>query len=98
MDITPAAIGLGLTTRQWPPRATALEIGVNGQTQLLPRGMVMDTSNNAYVLTLSGMTIVSLTSATGQTPIFNATGVVNRASGSRLISPGSLLVIRGTNL
>jgi uncharacterized protein (TIGR03437 family) len=98
MDISPAQLGLPNGTRQWPPRAIALEIGVNNQAQLLPRGMVTDASNNAYLLTVSGLTIVSLTSATGQTPSFSAAGVVNRASGARLLSPGSLIRIQGANL
>jgi uncharacterized protein (TIGR03437 family) len=98
MDINLAQIGVGLNARQWPPRATALELGINNQTVLLPRGMVTDNSNNAYLLTLSGLTVVSLTASTGQAPSFTATGVINRASGTRLISPGSLIIIRGSNL
>jgi len=98
MDITPAQLGLTTGTRQWPPRITALEIGVNNQTQLLPRGIVTDSSNNAYVLTVSGLTVVSLTSPTGQAPQFSALNVVNRAAGTRLLSPGSLIYISGSNL
>ena len=98
MDISPAQIGLANGTRQWPPRITALELGVNNQTQLLPRGMATDNSNNAYLLTFSGLSIVSLSSATGQTPSFNANGVVNSASKARLVSPGSLITILGSNL
>jgi uncharacterized protein (TIGR03437 family) len=75
-----------------------LEIGVNNQTQLLPRGIVTDNNNNAYLMTVSGLTVVSLTPAGGQTPSFNVTGVVNRASGTRLLSPGSLIYINGSNL
>jgi uncharacterized protein (TIGR03437 family) len=98
MDITPATTGLPNGTRQWPPRAVALEIGVNNQTQLVPRGIATDNGNNAYILTVSGLTVVSLTTSAGQTPLFSATGVVNKASGSRLVSPGSLVTIRGSNL
>jgi uncharacterized protein (TIGR03437 family) len=98
MDITPATLGLPNGTRQWPPRAVALELGVNNQSQLVPRGIVLDSSNNAYLLTVSGLTVVSLSSSTGLTPAFSGAGVVNRASGSRLFSPGSLIMIRGSNL
>jgi uncharacterized protein (TIGR03437 family) len=98
MDIAPALIGLPNGTRQWPPRITALELGVNNQTQLLPRGMVMDAANNAYLLTLSGLTVVSLTSATGAAPSFSAAGVINTASRTRQLSPGSLVTIQGNNL
>src|SRR5262249_34973068 len=90
MDITPAQLGSPIGTRQWPPRTTALEIGVINQTQLLPRGIVTDSSNNAYLMTVSGLTVVSLTSSPGQTPSFTATDVVNRARDSRPGAPGSL--------
>ncbi len=96
MDITPAATGVG--TRQWPPRATALELGQNGQTQLLPRGMAADGSNNTYLLSLSGLSIVSLAASSGQTPSFQASGVVNSPSQTGPVSAGALISIRGTNL
>jgi uncharacterized protein (TIGR03437 family) len=98
MDITPAQLGLPIGTRQWPPRITALEIGVNNQTQLLPRGIAMDNSSNAYLLTVSGLTVVSMSPATGQSPSFSAANVLNKASRTRLISPGSLITIAGSNL
>ena len=94
MDITPAATG----TRQWPPRQTALELGINNQTELLPRGMAADSSNNVYALTFSGLSVVSVTPATGPVPSFTANGVVNSASKARLVSPGSLVTINGSNL
>src|SRR5436309_7560208 len=63
MDISPAQSGAtptpGNGPRQWPPRVTALEIGVNNQTQILPHGLVFDGSNNVYVLTMSGLTAVT---------------------------------------
>src|SRR5262249_8489630 len=37
LDINLAAIGQGTTPRLWPPRAVALELGVNNQVQLLRR-------------------------------------------------------------
>ncbi|MBI2822107.1 MAG: hypothetical protein HYX74_07760 [Acidobacteria bacterium] len=98
IDISPAQIGTVTGTRQWPPRTTALELGVNNQTQLLPRGMAMDSSNNAYLLTFSGLSIVSLRAAAGRTPSFQASGVVNSASGTRPVSPGTLITIFGSNL
>src|SRR5438876_1883844 len=99
MDISPAQIGIATGTRQWPPRTTALELGVNNQTQLLPRGMATDSSNNAYLLTFSGLSIVSLTAAAGRPPSFQASGVVNGASRtSGPLSPGSRITIFGANL
>jgi uncharacterized protein (TIGR03437 family) len=98
MDISPAQIGTATGTRQWPPRVTALELGVNNQTQLLPRGMAMDQSNNAYLLTFSGLSVVSLTPAAGRVPSFQAGGVVNFASRTGPVSPGSVISIFGSNL
>ncbi len=99
MDISPAQIGAPNGNRQWPPRATALELGVNNQTQLLARGMAMDSSNNAYLLTVSGLSVVSLSPAAGRAPSFTANGVVNMASKRPgPVSPGSLITILGSNL
>jgi len=98
IDISPAQIATATGTRQWPPRTTALELGVNNQTQLLPRGMATDGSNNAYLLTFSGLSIVSLTAAAGRTPSFQASGVVNSPSRTGPVSPGSLITIFGSNL
>lgn len=96
LDITPAATGVG--ARQWPPRATALELGQNGQTQLLPRGLATDAGNNTYLLSLSGLSIVSLAASGGQNPSFQASGVVNSPSRTGPVSAGALISIRGTNL
>ena len=98
MDISPALVGTPGGARQWPPRVTALELGTINQTQLLPRGIVTDTSNTAYVLTYSGLSVVSLMPAAGRVPSFQAGGVVNTASRTRPVSPGTLISIFGTNL
>lgn len=100
MDITPSSIGLTTgTPRQWPPRSVAMELGVTGQTQLLPRGVILDSSNSVYLLSLSGFSIMSLGSAGGQqVPSFTARGVVNTASRKQQLAPGSLVSILGTNL
>lgn len=98
MDITPAQIGTANGTRQWPPRTTALELGVANQTQLLPRALTSDGNNNTYVLTFSGLSVISLKSAAGKVPVFQANGVVNGASRTPGVSPGSLITIFGSNL
>lgn len=95
LDISPALVGVANGNRQWPPRAVALELGVNNQTQLLRRGMVVN-NNNAYVLTYSGLSIVSLTPPAGRVPLLS--GVVNGASRTASVSPGSLITISGVNL
>jgi uncharacterized protein (TIGR03437 family) len=97
LDISPALVGTPTGTRQWPPRTTALELGVNNQTQLLRRGMVTS-GTNAYILTFSGLSIVSLTPPGGRTPLISSGGVVNSASRTATLSPGSLITILGSNL
>jgi len=98
LDITPAQVGVPTGTRQWPPRPTALELGTNNQTQLLPRGLAADSNNNVYLLTYSGLTIVSLTPAAGRIPTFSAGGVVNSPSRTGPVSAGALISIIGNNL
>ncbi|MBI4474982.1 MAG: hypothetical protein HY646_20110, partial [Acidobacteria bacterium] len=99
MDITPAAVGNTTGPRQWPTRVTALELGPNNQTTLLPRGITLDNNNNAYVLTFSGLSIVSLLPSIGRTPTFTAAGVVNSPSRTGpAVSPGALITINGSNL
>jgi uncharacterized protein (TIGR03437 family) len=99
MDISPSNIGLTTgTPRQWPPRAVALELGVTGQTQILPHGLIADSSNSIYYLSLSGVSIMSLTSSGGRAPSFTSSGVVNTASRKARFAPGSLVTILGTNL
>jgi uncharacterized protein (TIGR03437 family) len=96
MDFTPNSIGIG--TRQWPPRVVTLELGVTGQTQLPTHGMLADTSNNVYMLTLSGLSVVSVTPAVGRAPSFSAANVVNTPSRSGRLSAGGLISILGSNL
>jgi uncharacterized protein (TIGR03437 family) len=72
-----------------------------GTTQALPRAMVFDTpTGNAYMLTTSGLSIMSLTVASGAAPSFTANGVVNGGSflPQNSVAPGSLISIFGTNL
>jgi uncharacterized protein (TIGR03437 family) len=97
MDITASATQ-PTGVRQWPPASVTREIGVTGQTQILPHGMVTDASGNVYLLTVSGLTAVSLTPAGGRTPSFSASGVVNTASRKASLSPGALISIFGNNL
>ena len=100
MDINLAQIGQPNANppRQWPPRVTALEIGVNNQTQILPHSIVVDGNNNVYLLTFSGLTVVSMTPSGGRVPSFAPGNVLNSASRTRQVSPGSLITILGTNL
>ncbi len=73
----------------------------NGTTQALPRAITFDSpTGNAYMLTTSGMSIMSLTVASGAVPSFTANGVVNGASFApqNSVAPGSLISIFGSNL
>ncbi len=100
MDINlQGATAIGAGTRLWPPRPTALELGLNNNTVLLQRGMLTDAGgNNTYLLTYSGLSVVSLAVSTGRTPIFAANGVVSSVNRTNRVSPGSLISILGTNL
>jgi uncharacterized protein (TIGR03437 family) len=98
MDFSPSLIGTPPTTntRLWPPPQTALELGVTGQTVLPAHGMLMDSSNNIYMLTLSGLSIVSVTPSIGRAPSFSS--VVNTPSHTGALAAGGLISILGTNL
>ena len=102
MDLNLTATGIGQPfaspPRQWPPRSVAFEIGVNNQIQVLPHGMVTDASGNVYLLTVSGLTVVSLAPTSARAPSFTASGVVNTASRKASLSPGALISIFGSNL
>jgi len=98
MDISPAAIGTANGTRQWPPRSVALELGINNQTHLLRRGVAVDQSGNAYLLTFSGLSVVSFAPTRGRGPSFRGDGVVNAASFRGPVAPGSLIGIFGSDL
>ena len=93
MDFTPNAIN---GTRLWPPQRITQELGVTGQTIMPTHGMLADANNNIYMLTLSGLSIVSGTSAIGRAPSFSS--VVNTPSHSGALSAGGLISILGSNL
>jgi uncharacterized protein (TIGR03437 family) len=56
------------------------------------------TTNSAYVLTASGLSVVPLTPSTSRAPQFSPAGVVNTANLSTAIAPGGLVSIFGSNL
>jgi hypothetical protein len=66
------------------------------------RMMVTDSGGStAYAITLSGLSLVSLTPASGDTrPSINtgARGIVNSLDGTQNIRPGSFITISGRNL
>jgi hypothetical protein len=65
------------------------------------RQMVVDSQGTAYLITLSGLTVIPLTqSGTSVRPqITNgAKGIVNSSDGSGTLRPGSFITINGANL
>jgi uncharacterized protein (TIGR03437 family) len=72
----------------------------NARVNIAPRLMGVDSGGNwAFLLTMSGLTIVSLRQpdATAR-PVINTGGIVNGATFARNIAPGSLISIFGRNL
>jgi DNA-binding beta-propeller fold protein YncE len=66
-----------------------------------PRMMVVDSAGTtAYMITLSGLSVVSLApTGSGTRPAINAaSGIVNSADGTTNFKPGSFITINGTNL
>jgi YVTN family beta-propeller protein len=63
-----------------------------------PRQMVVDSNMVAYILTISGLTVIPLTPNGTATPSVAAGGVVNANDGSLNMSPGTFINISGSNL
>jgi hypothetical protein len=67
-----------------------------------PRMMVVDSAGTtAYMITLSGLSVVSLAATGADTrPVINtgARGIVNSTDGTPNFKPGSFITINGTNL
>ena len=84
--------------RIWPPASITRLFGAQGQTQLFRTGVVADSQNNVYMLTVSGLSVVSTTQASRTVPSFSSAGVVNGASFKGPVAPGSIVSIFGANL
>jgi YVTN family beta-propeller protein len=65
-----------------------------------PRQMVVDSSGVAYVLTISGLTVIPLTYNGAPTPAVatGSKGIVNANDGSQNMKAGTFININGTNL
>jgi hypothetical protein len=65
-----------------------------------PRQMAVDAAGTtAYMITLSGLSVVSLTPSGGDTrPTIAAGGIVNTADGTASFKPGSFITINGSSL
>jgi uncharacterized protein (TIGR03437 family) len=84
--------------RVWPPSSISRLFGAQGQTQLFRSGVAVDSRGNAYMLTVSGLSIVPLAGSTQRAPSFRNTGVVNGASFKAAVAPGSIISIFGSDL
>ncbi|MDQ6708822.1 MAG: hypothetical protein M3Z85_22915, partial [Acidobacteriota bacterium] len=64
------------------------------------RSMVVDSSNTAYIITLSGLSVIPLTPSGATRPQIapGAVGIVNATDGTQNIRPGSFITVRGTGL
>ena len=63
------------------------------------RWMVVDNTNTAYVVTLSGLSVIPLTlTGVTQPQIAAARPVINTSDGSTVLRPGSFVTINGAGL
>ncbi len=96
MDVNTGARLLAVAAPEGPPTVVlgTARLNVN------PRLMAVDGSGSrAFLVTVSGLSVVSLRQALpADKPVINANGVVSAASFSRSVSPGSLISIFGRNL
>jgi len=64
-----------------------------------PRSMVVDSNNVAYIIGLSGLSVVPLTPNGAAVPAINATrGLVNATDGTTTLRVGGFINVNGTNL
>ncbi|HEV8145426.1 MAG TPA: hypothetical protein VGP79_03555 [Bryobacteraceae bacterium] len=83
-----------------PEGPVVTEFG-NTRQAVPPRTMVVDSNGTAYVLTLSGLSVVPLIkSGAVPRPLIStaARSIVNSADGSNVFKPGSFITINGSNL
>jgi hypothetical protein len=84
------------------PENPVVDLFGNTRVNTLPRQMVVDSAHTtAYVITLSGLSVIPLTTAgASSAPSINATrGIVNTTDGTTTnIRPGSFVTISGKNL
>jgi len=79
------------------PRFTIF--GPTARFNIPPRSMVIDANNVAYIITVSGLSVVPLTPGGTQAPQIAATkGVVNSGDGSTTLRVGGFVTVNGSNL
>ena len=72
----------------------------NARINMPPRQMAVDSQSVVYALTLSGLTVVPLTPSGASRPQLTAgtASVVNANDAAASVTPGSFVVVKGTNL
>ncbi|MBI4877969.1 MAG: hypothetical protein HY822_25345, partial [Acidobacteria bacterium] len=72
----------------------------NSRINVSPRQIAVDRDGTAYIITLSGMTVVPLTAVGASRPQIDSgnTAIVNASDGTRNLRPGSFVLIGGVNL
>ncbi|MDQ6760090.1 MAG: beta-propeller fold lactonase family protein, partial [Acidobacteriota bacterium] len=78
-----------------------IEVFGTTRANVPPRTMVVDSAGNVYALTLSGLTVIPLTSATQNTKPQIGSGpraIVNSNDGTANFKPGGFVTVSGTNL
>ncbi len=79
------------------PRFTIL--GLTTRFNIPPRSMVIDANNVAYIITVSGLSVVPLTPGGAPAPQIAATrGIVNSRDGSSNLLVGGFVTVNGSNL
>ena len=76
------------------------DFGANPNRVNIPaRQMTVDGQGNAYILTLSGLTVVPLATGSNTLPTLNnQRPIVNSTDGSNTLQPGAFVTINGQNL
>jgi YVTN family beta-propeller protein len=74
--------------------------GTSTRTNVPPRQMAMDASGTAYILGLTGMTVIPVTTSGAGKPVLSTAtnNIINAVDGSRSFSPGSFISISGSSL
>jgi hypothetical protein len=100
IELVNSHTGTVVTGAVMPEGPVVTEFGNNRQA-VPPRTMVVDSNGTAYVLTVSGLSVVPL-APSGSIPrpqlASGARAVVNSADGSNVFKPGSFITINGSNL
>ncbi len=96
VDLATQASLVTVAAPEGPPQA----IFGNVRVLVNPRQMAVDgTGSNAFLITMSGLSIVSLRQASAtDKPVINNNGIVNGATFNRTVAPGALISIFGRNL